>query len=235
MLKKKIYNLKKRFEHAKVDIGYEDLDAETTSSGRTYNTPNGKSYPSVTTVLSILNEHIIQAWRDRVGEEEANRISSRASNRGTRVHSIVEKYLNNEDTTDFLPHIRQSLENLKPILDENITTIYGLEVPLFSEHLGVAGRCDCIAEFNGVPSIIDFKTSRYIKKKEKISNYFAQGAAYSIMWEERTGLTAPNIVVIMDVDHEKPLVFVEHRDNYTKLLNDTINEYRKRRMFGHCN
>jgi len=227
--------MKKRFEHAKVDIGYEDLDAETTSSGRTYNTPNGKSYPSVTTVLSILNEHIIQAWRDRVGEEEANRISSKASNRGTRVHSIVEKYLNNEDTTDFLPHIRQSLENLKPILDENITTIYGLEVPLFSEHLGVAGRCDCIAEFNGVPSIIDFKTSRYIKKKEKISNYFAQGAAYSIMWEERTGLTAPNIVVIMDVDHEKPLVFVEHRDNYTKLLNDTINEYRKRRMFGHCN
>ena len=235
MLKKKIYNLKKRFEHAKVDIGYEDLDAETTSSGRTYNTPNGKSYPSVTTVLSILNEHIIQAWRDRVGEEEANRISSRASNRGTRVHSIVEKYLNNEDTTDFLPHIRQSLENLKPVLDENITTIYGLEVPLFSEHLGVAGRCDCVAEFNGVPSIIDFKTSRYIKKKEKISNYFAQGAAYSIMWEERTGLVAPNIVVIMDVDHEKPLVFVEHRDNYTKLLSDTINEYRKRRMFGHCN
>ena len=81
--------MKKRFEHAKVDIGYEDLDAETTSSGRTYNTPNGKSYPSVTTVLSILNEHIIQAWRDRVGEEEANRISSKASNRGTRVHSIV--------------------------------------------------------------------------------------------------------------------------------------------------
>ena len=226
---------RKIFSHDKVNIGYEDLDATTTDTGRTYNTPNGKSYPSVTTVLSILNEHIIQAWRDRVGEEEANRISSKASNRGTRVHSIVEKYLNNEDTTDFLPHIRQSLENLKPILDENITTIYGLEVPLFSEHLGVAGRCDCIAEFNGVPSIIDFKTSRYIKKKEKISNYFAQGAAYSIMWEERTGLTAPNIVVIMDVDHEKPLVFVEHRDNYTKLLNDTINEYRKRRMFGHCN
>ena len=145
----------------------------------------------------------------------------------------MEKYLNNEDTTKFLPHIRQSLENLRPGLDENITTIYGLEVPLFSEHLGVAGRCDCIAEFNGVPSIIDFKTSRYIKKKEKISNYFAQGAAYSIMWEERTGLTAPNIVIIMDVDHEKPSVFVEHRDNWTELLHNTIKEYRTRKMFGH--
>ena len=110
----KMKNQNKIFEHAKVDIGYEDLDAETTSNGRTYSTSNGKSYPSVTTVLSILNEDIIKAWRDRVGEEEANRISGKASNRGTRVHSIVEKYLNNEDTTKFLPHIRQSLENLKP-------------------------------------------------------------------------------------------------------------------------
>ena len=105
----KMKNQNKIFEHAKVDIGYEDLDAETTSNGRTYSTPNGKSYPSVTTVLSILNEDIIKAWRDRVGEEEANRISSKASNRGTRVHSIVEKYLNNEDTTKFLPHIIKPL------------------------------------------------------------------------------------------------------------------------------
>ena len=226
-------NIKNKFNHEKIDIGYKDLDAETTDSGRTYSTPDGKSYPSVTTVLSILNEHIIQAWRDRVGEEEANRISGKASNRGTRVHSIVEKYLNNEDTTKALPHIRQSLENLKPVLDDHIGTIFGLEVPLYSNHLGVAGRCDCIAQYNGVPSIIDFKTSRYEKKKEKISNYFAQGAAYSIMWEERTGMVVPNIVIIMDVDHEKPSVFVEHRDNWTDLLHNTIDEYRKRKMFGH--
>ena len=226
-------NIKNKFNHEKIDIGYNDLDAETTDSGRTNSTPDGKSYHSVTTVLSILNEHIIQAWRDRVGEEEANRISGKASNRGTRVHSIVEKYLNNEDTTKALPHIRQSLENLKPVLDDHIGTIFGLEVPLYSNHLGVAGRCDCIAQYNGVPSIIDFKTSRYIKKKEKISNYFAQGAAYSIMWEERTGMVVPNIVIIMDVDHEKPSVFVEHRDNWTDLLHNTIDEYRKRKMFGH--
>jgi genome maintenance exonuclease 1 len=226
--------MKKRFDHVKVDLGYQDLDAETTDSGRTYSTPNGNRYPSITTVLSILTEDVIRAWKERVGEEEAELVSGKAVRRGTKVHSIVEKYLKNEPTEDYLPHIRQSLDNLKPILDENITTIYGLEVPLFSEHLGVAGRCDCIAEYNGVPSIVDFKTSRYIKKKEKISNYFAQCAAYSIMWEERTGLVAPNIVIIMDVDHEKPCVFVEHRDNYTKLLHDTIDEYRKRRMFGHC-
>ena len=221
-----------KFKHEKIDIGYDDLDTTTTNSGRNYLTPDGHQYPSVTTVLSILNEDVIKAWRQRVGEEEANRISGKAANRGTRVHSIVEKYLNNEDTTEFLPHIRQSLENLKPVLN-GVGTIFGLEVPLYSHHLGLAGRCDCIAQYNGVPSIIDFKTSRYIKKKEKISNYFAQGAAYSIMFEERTGIVAPNIVIIMDVDHEKPLVFIEHRDNWTKLLTETIEEYKKRKLFGH--
>ena len=223
----------KRFNHEKIDIGYEDLIATTTDSGRTYSTPDGKSYPSITTVLSILSEDAIRAWRERVGVEQADIISGKASRRGTKVHSIVEKYLSNEDTTQELPHIRQSLANLKPVLDNNIGKIYGLEVPLFSHHLKLAGRCDCIAEYNGVPSIIDFKTSKYIKKKERITNYFAQGAAYAIMWEERTGMSIPNIVIIMDVDHEKPSVFVEHRDNWTKLLEDTIDEYRKRKLFGH--
>jgi len=224
---------RKVFEHEPVDIGYKDLDATTTESGRTYAIPDGKSYPSITTILSILSEDGIKAWRARVGEEQANIISGKASNRGTQVHSIIEKYLNNEDTTENLPHIRQSLQNLRPVLDDNIGKIYGLEVPLFSHHLKLAGRCDCIAEFNGVPSIIDFKTSKKIKKKEWITNYFAQGAAYAIMWEERTGMSIPNIVIIMDVDHEKPCVFVEHRDNWTGLLNDTINKYRTKKMFGH--
>ena len=224
---------RKIFSHDTIDIGYQDLAATTTKSGRTYNTPDGKSYPSITTVLSILSEDAIRAWRERVGVEQADMISGKASRRGTKVHSILEKYLNNEDTTKELPHIRQSLANLKPILDESIGTIFGLEVPLFSHHLQLAGRCDCVAQFNGVPSIIDFKTSKYIKKKERITNYFAQGAAYAIMYEERTGMKIPNIVIIMDVDHEKPCVFVEHRDNWTKLLEDTIDEYRKRKMFGH--
>jgi len=210
MENKKLIN--KKFKHETIDIGYKDLDCVTAKSGRTYSTPDGVQYPSITTVLSILSEDAIRAWRERVGEEQAEIVSGKASRRGTKVHSIVEKYLRNEDTSDFLPHIRQSLENLKPALDK-VGTIYGLELPLYSSHLGVAGRCDCIAEYNGVPSIIDFKTSKRIKKKDKIHSYFAQGAAYAIMWEERTGMSIPNVVIVMDVDHEKPLVFVEHRDN----------------------
>jgi hypothetical protein len=218
------------FVHERIDLGYDDLDAETTSSGRLYRTPGG-SFPSVTTVLSILSEEAIQAWRKRVGDDEANRVGHRASSRGTKVHSIIEDYLNGKDTTEYLPHIRQSLSNVKPILDQSIGRIFGIEVPLYSRHLGLAGRCDCIAEFDGVPSILDWKTSRRVKKKENISNYFAQMAAYAIMWEERTGMPITNVVVVMDVDDNEPLVFKEHRDNYTDLLHSTIEEYNRRKMF----
>ena len=154
------------FKHETVDLGYNELVADTTKSGRTYTDPDGYSYTSITTVLSILTEDSIRAWRAKVGEEEANKISGQASGRGTKVHNIIERYLKNEDTSDALPHIRQSLENLRPILDKSIGTIFGLETPLYSRHLGLAGRCDCVAEFDGVPSIIDFKTSRKPKRKE---------------------------------------------------------------------
>ena len=219
------------FEHVKIDLGYEDLNAETTSNGRKYFDPDGNSYPSITTVLSILNEEAIQAWRARVGEEEANRISGKASARGTAVHTIIEDYINGKDTSKHLPHIRQSLSNVRPILDQRLGKIYGLEIPLYSKHLGLAGRCDCIAEFDGVPSIVDWKRSKRIKKKEDISNYFAQMTAYAIMWEERTGMPITNTVVVMDVDDEKPLVFKEHRDNWTELLFNTIKEYKRRKLF----
>ena len=218
------------FEHEKIDIGYDDLVTETSDTGRLYVTPDG-NYPSVTTVLSIIKEEVIQAWRARVGAEEANRVSTFASNRGTLVHEIIEDYLNNKDTSSYLPHIQQSFINIKPILDEHITKIYGLEVPLYSKYLGLAGRCDCIGVYDGVPTIIDFKTSRRPKKAEDISNYFAQMSAYAIMWEERTGMPIVNTVIIMDVDNDLPIVFKNHRDNYTKLLTDTIKEYKRRKLF----
>ena len=218
------------FKHETVDLGYNELVADTTKSGRTYTDPDGYSYTSITTVLSILTEDSIRAWRAKVGEEEANKISSQASGRGTKVHNIIERYLKNEDTSDALPHIRQSLENLRPILDKSIGTIFGLETPLYSRHLGLAGRCDCVAEFDGVPSIIDFKTSRKPKKKEYISNYFAQMAGYAVMWEERTGIPITNKVIIMDVDNYHPLIFKEHRDNHINLLIETKQKYDERKL-----
>ena len=114
----------KQFIHEKIDLGYDDLDADTTDSGRFYKAPDGSRYPSVTTVLSLLSRDAIRAWRERVGEEEANKVSYRASTRGTKVHEIVEQYLDNEhDPKKWTPDILASLENLKPYL-HRIDKIY---------------------------------------------------------------------------------------------------------------
>ena len=114
---------------------------------------------------------------------------------------------------------------MQPILDERISVIYEQECPLYSKYLGVAGRVDCVGVFDGVPSIIDFKTSRKLKKREWVTNYFQQEAAYAIMWEERTGMPITNLVTIMDVDNEQPVVFKEHRDEWAPKLLETIELY----------
>ena len=153
------------FIHEKIDMGYDHLDRAEHADGRRYVTLDGNAYPSVTTVLSIINEEKIAAWRQKVGEEKANQIGTQAANRGTLVHEIIEKYLHNEDTSDYLPHIQQSLKNLKPLLDKHITKVYATECPLYSDYLKLAGTCDCIAEWDGVPTIVDFKTSTSEKKR----------------------------------------------------------------------
>ena len=223
------------FKHLNQKLEYDDLIAETTSKGRVYTTPTGTKYPSITTVLGILSEDGIRAWRKRVGEEEATRISTRAANRGTAVHSITERYINNEVdyAKDFMPNIIGNFTDLKSILDERLDNIRAQEVPLYSDHLRVAGRVDCVGEFDGILSIVDFKTSRKLKKKEWITNYFAQEAAYAIMWEERTGEPITQLVTLITVDNEQPQVFIEHRDNWTELLLKTRDEYERRKLFGH--
>tara|TARA_Y100000287_G_scaffold116947_1_gene93926 strand:- start:1522 stop:2160 length:639 start_codon:yes stop_codon:yes gene_type:complete len=201
-------------------LGYEDLVAETTDTGRTYKCPDGSSFNSVTTVLKVLSEDAIQAWRRRVGEDVANKIGVRAANRGTAVHSIIERYLDNdiEYDKDVMPDVLSTFKDVQPILDEHISEILGLEAPLYSKHLKLAGRVDCVGVFDNKLSIIDFKTSRKIKKKEWIHNYFAQASAYAIMFEERTGIPVPQLVILIAVDNEQPQVFIEKRDDWTDLL-----------------
>ena len=187
---------RKRFDHAEWLLDYKDLDATTGESGRKYACPNGKSYPSVTTVLSILSEDGIREWRQRVGEEEANKISHRASTRGTAVHAIIEDYINNVEDYQkkYMPNIVDNFKSVQGVLDSRIGRVYAQEAPLYSDHLGLAGRVDCIAEFDGKLSIIDFKTSRKLKKKEWIEGYFIQESAYAIMWEERTEMPITQLV-----------------------------------------
>lgn len=226
-----------KFIHEPVMIGYDDLIAETLETGRTYNTPDGKKYPSITTILSILSEESIRKWRARVGEEEANRVSTRASRRGTAVHEALEKYVNNVPWKELLdtqtPDVIQSITSVRDVLDKSLGKVYGQEIPLYSHHLKCAGRVDCVAEFNGQPSIIDYKTSKKLKPKKFIENYFCQEAAYAIMWEERTGMPITQLVTVIAVDAGNDgmpcaQVVIEKRDNWTEMLMETIEKYEQR-------
>ena len=222
-----------RFIHEKIDMGYENLDRTESPDGRRYLTLDGNAYPSVTTVLGVLSRESIAQWRAKVGEEEANKISLKATTRGTAVHSIIEKYMNNEPdyAEGFLPHVVQSLENLKPLLNKHITKVYGQEVPLYSDHLKLAGTCDAIVEWDGVPTIVDWKTSRRPKKKANIGSYFMQLAAYAVMWEERTGMAVNQTRIVMDVDDFHPVMYKETRDAWIDKMIEVRDQYNREKLF----
>jgi len=213
------------FKHKTVDLGYNDLKT-INEGGRKYLTPNG-NYPSITNLLSNLSKKAIQAWRDRIGHEEANKISRVAAGRGTAVHAICELYVNNDPdyARGVMPNILNDFNRIKNILDTRIGIVYGQELPLYSDHLGVAGRVDCVAEFDGKLSIIDYKTSRKTKKYEWCHSYFMQECFYAIAWEERTGIPITQLVTIISVDDAEPQVFIEHRDDWDKELVKVIEKY----------
>jgi len=191
------------------------MRTENHNGKRHYVTPEGGLYPSITTVLGELSKAAIQAWRERVGEEEANKISGKASRRGTSVHSVCESYIKNED--DFIdgqtPNIIELFKTIEPFF-ERINNVHGVELALYSDHFGIAGRTDLIAEFDGTLSIIDYKTSNRTKKKEWCEGYFAQGAFYGVAYEELTKIPVPQVVIIMAVENETPQLFVEKRDDW---------------------
>ena len=189
------------------------LERDTAPDGtRVYKTPSGRAYPSVTTVTGLHSAKGIAEWRKRVGNEEANKISGRASARGTRIHSLCESYLRGEPTN---PDIFDT-EMFGSITDwlSEIDNIHALEDPLYSDYLEVAGTVDCIAEFQGKLSVIDFKTSSKPKDRDDIHNYFMQTAAYAVAFEERTGIPVGRLVIIMAVDNDDPRLFIEKRDNW---------------------
>jgi genome maintenance exonuclease 1 len=217
------------FTHVDHGIELPKLTRKTTEEGRRYFTPDGKAYPSITTVLSILGKEAILAWRARVGEEEANKISRQAATRGTAVHSLAEDYLNNEEDWKgkHMPANVASFLDIKKILDERINNVWMQETFLYSDRLECAGQVDCIAEFDGQLSIIDFKTSRRVKKKEDITNYFIQMAFYAAAFYERTGIPIKQGVIIMAVDGSEPLVFTVPTYDYLPHFLSVRKKYRE--------
>jgi CRISPR/Cas system-associated exonuclease Cas4 (RecB family) len=206
------------FNHVKVNE-FDKLEQVTREDGvRFYATPSGKRYPSVTTVLSAHNKQGLLEWRKKVGEEQANKISSAAAKRGTKLHLHCENYINNVDVISTMPLFQRELfESILPLLN-NINNVHVQEQRLYSDHLRLAGTVDCVAEYEGKLAIIDYKTSSRRKNKEYIHNYFMQCAAYAIMYEERTGIPISKLVIIIAVENDDPQVFVEKRDNWVKKL-----------------
>lgn len=189
------------------------LERDTKPDGtRLYKTPSGLSYPSVTTITGLHTKQAIMEWRKRVGEAEATKISTRAANRGTKVHQLCEDYLRGELAEPDIFH-KEMFESIRPLLDQ-IDNIHCLEDPLYSDHLQVAGTVDCVAEFQGKLSVIDFKTSSRPKDRDDIHNYFMQTAAYAVAFEELTKIPVDRMVIIMAVENDDPRWFIEKRDNW---------------------
>ena len=215
-----------------VDVELEPLEVEPVNKDgvRFYKLPKtDKYYPSVTSITSFKNAKFFKDWRTKIGEDEANRITARATQRGTAFHSIAEDYINGElDLEKYLENNPLSVRMFQSAKDtlNRIDNIHCLESFLYSHYLGLAGRVDCIAEFDGELAVIDFKTSTKEKKEEHIENYFVQETAYAAMFLERTGIEVKKIVTLIATEEGSIQVFQKHNlDDYLQLLKSYIEEF----------
>jgi len=216
----------KSFSHTPSTKTLPEIHTETINGKRFYVTPEGKKYPSITTVLSGRSKEGINRWRKSVGDDVANQIMRTAAKRGTAVHQLVEDYLNNTELSnqDVLPLALFSI--LKPELDD-INNIALQEGGLYSDKWGIAGRVDCIAEYKGKLSVIDFKTSTKEKKEEWVENYFIQGSAYCEMYEERYGTSINQVVILIVTEDGAVQSFIKDKKDYLPLLKPAIEEFNK--------
>jgi len=224
------------FKHVPVELP--TITATTTGGVRLYETPEGNKYPSITTVLSVRSKTGLMEWRKRVGNEVANHIAKTAAARGTKVHHMCEDYLNNmrynfpdkfkEHKKNFLPYCLFSQLKEKALC--NINNIYAQEAGLYSDKYRVAGRVDCIAEYNGVPSIIDFKTSTKERKDEWNESYYIQGSAYAEMFGERTGMEISQVVILVVTEDGTVQEFIKEKYDYLDALVQTVTEWGKKNV-----
>lgn len=209
------YVRSKTFEH-KI-IPFVPLQDEMTDRGRVYILPDQSRVLSVTTRIgAALPKDGLIAWREAVGDSEADKITRIAAARGTAVHELCERYVLNDEK--YPPHAMPSnvflFKTIKPLIDANVSTVYAVEAPLYSTYLQTAGRVDLIAKWNKRPAIIDFKTSNKSKRKEDILGYFLQTTCYAMMFREMTGVNIDTIVIVIAVEDDHSQVFVEKVANY---------------------
>ena len=214
------------FKHVNCDLP--KLSRETIDGVRYYSVPDKDELlklVSITSVTSHHNKDIFVNWRKRVGEEEANRITRKATKRGTDMHTLTEYYLKNEELPE-VPPISEMLFKIAKSKLNLINNVYSLEGSLYSKELGIAGTVDCIAEYDGELAIIDFKTSKKPKPREWVEHYFVQCMAYGCMLYELTGIMIKKLVIIMACENGECIVYEEYdKAKYIKLLTEYIREF----------
>jgi len=197
---------------------------------RKYEVPNGNEYPSITTILGDGDKPWLTNWKNVLGDKRADKETKRCAARGTAIHNMAELYVSNTpiDFRNYLPAHVRDFNKLKTQLNV-LDNIAAQEISLYSDRLKVAGTVDCVAEYKGTPSIIDYKTSTNIKTKAMVSDYFCQLTFYAIAWHELTGNSIENIVVLMAVEKGlMPIVFVEQIENWIPLLLSKIADFHKK-------
>ena len=214
------------FNH--VDVNLPLLERETIDGVRYYDVPDVEGYTklvSITSVTSWINREIFRAWRARVGNEEADKVTKAATRRGTDMHTLTEHYLKNEDLPTVQPLSEILFKQSKPQLNL-IDNIHALEKSMYSLQLGIAGTVDCIAEYDGELAIIDFKTSKKPKPRKWIDHYFVQCAAYACMLFELKDIAVKKFVIIMSCENGEVKVYEEYdKAKYIKLLSEYIREF----------
>jgi len=214
------------FNH--VELNLPSLEREMIDGVRYYRVPTLEElqkFVSITSVISHYSKEKFASWRKRVGDEEADRITRKATSRGTDLHTLVENHLLNLELPKVQPISEHLFKIAKPTLNR-INNIHALEGSLYSQYLGVAGTVDCIAEFDGELSIIDFKTSKQPKPREWIDGYFVQCCAYACMLYELTGISVKKFVIIMTCENGEVEVYEEYdKSKYIRLLTQYIKKF----------
>ena len=193
-------------------FAYREHETINADGKRIYVCGDDKYYPSITTVLGqslpMEKQNVLNAWRARVGNKEADRVSKAACDRGTNTHLMLERFLRNEDPRieEFPDDHAKIFKSLKLEL-KKINRVYGQEVVLFSDLLGVAGRCDLVAEYQGTIAIVDYKTSSRVKSADEIGDYWLQACAYALFHNEMFNTSIDKMIILMGVENKLPLVF----------------------------
>lgn len=229
--------MQKKFNRVRNLPEIPQLETIETDGKRFYRSPSGLLLPSVTTVLGHSKKEGLKEWRDRIGDEEADKIMRRAGVRGTKWHTMIEKYMSGDASykKDIMPDMRERFKFMKDELDKIDDILYA-EIPLYSDILGIAGRTDLIAYYMGNCSIIDFKSSLRPKKEKWIETYFEQGSAYGIMFDEtqkRMGFSAIKepikqmVIMISNDEEDRPQIFIKKIEDYKDSLLKKISTYYK--------